>query len=379
MTGLGAEARENGKDLEDLRQAKLTTFAADHRHRLYREYLRIVAAHEPAVFVMENVKGILSSKLRDGDGNVSGLVFDQIRQDLSEPAAALEDDASSGEAVRRSRGHKYRLYSLVVGGHRSDDELKNSEFIIRAEDFGVPQKRHRVILLGVRDDVRTKPRPLTRSKAPTVWHAIGELPPLRSGVTKNGHGTSYEGESLSCGAGFIATNSSIAMDLLRQWYHDNRIGGVIQHQARSHMQSDLTRYAFAAETAQATGRSPKLEDWPPHLLPNHRNVRIDSVTGRVVADGFSDRFKVQLWKEPSSTITSHIAKDGHYFIHPDSRQCRSLTVREAARLQTFPDNYYFCGNRTQQYHQVGNAVPPFLACQIAGVVADLLTDFRPSG
>ena len=125
------------------------------------------------------------------------------------------------------------------------------------------------------------------------------------------------------------------------------------------MPSDLGRYLFASGFAQVRGYSPKAADFPLELSPDHRNWH----TGV-----FNDRFRVQLATEASTTVTSHISKDGHYFIHPDPTQCRSLTVREAARLQIFPDNYFFLGNRTQQYVQVGNAVPPFLARQIAELV-----------
>jgi DNA (cytosine-5)-methyltransferase 1 len=407
MTGVGAAARAGGADLDKLRKEKWDDFSTDHRHVLYREYLRIVAVHQPAVFVMENVKGILSSRLPGSNGE-RARVFEQIRADLSDPQAALENDAETDllTATRTRPSHRYHLYSLVVGGEQRDAQVADGEFLIRSEKFGVPQKRHRVILLGVRDDLLARPGALIPSAKVTVRDAIGDFPPLRSGLSKGEEGwaewlrairqafKSYGAplpgskqvqeivcdflynalDELDRGSAFIRHTLRRHNTELVQWYFDPRLDGIIQHESRSHMTSDLTRYVYAAAVAQITGSSPKLEQWAPQLLPKHRNVTHDEETGQITASGFSDRFKVQVWAQPSSTVTSHIAKDGHYFIHPDPMQCRSLTVREAARLQTFPDNYYFCGNRTQQYHQVGNAVPPYLACQIAGVVAKLMKD-----
>jgi DNA (cytosine-5)-methyltransferase 1 len=133
------------------------------------------------------------------------------------------------------------------------------------------------------------------------------------------------------------------------------------------MPADLRRYFFAACFASINKSSPILSDFPKALLPDHKNIAAG-------VDGlqFADRFRVQVAGKPSTTITSHISKDGHYYIHFDPLQCRSLTVREAARLQTFGDNYYFMGPRTSQYHQVGNAVPPLLAYQLAEKVLKIL-------
>jgi DNA (cytosine-5)-methyltransferase 1 len=152
------------------------------------------------------------------------------------------------------------------------------------------------------------------------------------------------------------------------WYRDRPLALLANHVSREHMPSDLVRYLFVAAFGEVTGSSPKLHDFPACLLPQHRNVDPLQPWNAI----FKDRFRVQVEDHHSMTVTSHIAKDGHAFIHYAPEQCRSLTVREAARLQTFPDSYVFLGNRTSQYTQVGNAVPPYLAYQIAEIVANVL-------
>lgn len=361
-------------------------FAQDERHLLYREYLKIIIDHRPPVFVMENVKGLLSAQV-DGEP-----VIRRIVADLAKPKAAME---------KRANGLGYRLYSL------SEDELPDEHvdprlFLVKAEEFGVPQARHRMFIVGIRNDIDVKPGRLRRHKPPTVQETIGHLPAVRSGLSRGKDSPeAWRQEVLALTAGGLreqlngapyakavlsrirlhANDDSFPLERFALRYpgrpakrhralaamHDSRLRTLHGHEARSHMASDLRRYMFAAVFAEVMERSPKLADFPESLLPDHRNVD----RGRS-GEMFSDRFRVQLPHQVSTTITSHISKDGHYFIHYDPIQCRSLTVREAARLQTFPDNYKFEGPRTSQYHQVGNAVPPYLAAQIADIIADVL-------
>ncbi len=361
----------------------------DKRHYLYREYLRILHKTQPAVFVMENVKGILSSRVGGRQ------VFPDILRDLTNP----------GQALKGRSGAKYTIHSLVLPTRfdpgMDPKSIDARDFIIHAERFGIPQARHRVILLGVREDLKYDGRHLL-SGAPQVFieHAINELPPLRS---KLGSDDSAEGwrdtviglanslaknaleqgeiemaEQLKSAA--FGVHAKLDTGALRypkrpneinnvtpyaKWVRDSNIRVWLNHETRSHMKSDLGRYLYAAVFAEEYGRSPKGhgEFTLLGLAPDHVNWK----SGK-----FADRFRVQRYGAPSTTVTSHISKDGHYFIHPDPTQCRSLTVREAARLQTFPDNYFFHGNRTQQYHQVGNAVPSLLASRIAQVVKKIL-------
>lgn len=332
------------------------TFASDHKHFLYREYLHILGRFKPTVFVMENVKGLLSSK--NGD---SGM-FQTILSDLSHLPGGVQ----------------YEIRSLVVDDE--PDNLAPSDFIIKAEDYGVPQRRHRVILLGVRTDVaRHVPRQvLTEADGPvTVRGAIETMPKLTAAVSRRKprhdldwphvqaqalstvHSSIHASSPTSLKAGLEATQ------LFQQWVSDGRLKSPVQHAARAHMVSDLVRYRVLAELAQKIRKSPKYTDLPQALHPDHANISDQSVP-------FTDRFRVQVWDSPSTTVVSHISKDGHYYIHPDPLQNRSLSVREAARLQSFPDNYFFAGARTHQFHQVGNAVPPLLARQVAELVREML-------
>ena len=173
---------------------------------------------------------------------------------------------------------------------------------------------------------------------------------------------------LGIGGEFVKCKTPAKKNPLYKWYYDKNLNGVANHQSRSHLIQDLKRYMFSSMFTKTYKRFPRLHEFDEHgdkLLPDHDNAK----SGK-----FTDRFRVQLRNKPATTVTSHISKDGHYFIHYDPDQCRSLTVREAARIQTFPDNYLFRGSRTAQYHQVGNAVPPYLAFQIARIVKDIIKE-----
>lgn len=361
----------------------------DERHYLFREYIRVLDRLRPAAFVMENVKGMLSSTIE------SRLVFEMLMEDLA--------------SLGTGREHHYEMRAIRMADGRASlqEAARPFDFIVRAEEFGVPQRRHRVIIIGIRSDLADR---ATGTSIPvsgvtrTVDDAIGVMPNLRSGLSRGrddpaiwrrevveaarflagihrGHGDGPLRDAFSAVArglknGLLAPRLSArrpegygtSNDELLAWLERPALRGIAQHETRGHMPSDLGRYLFAAVFGEVRRYSPKAADFPLSLSPDHRNWH---------SGVFNDRFRVQLAREPSTTVTSHISKDGHYFIHPDPFQCRSLTVREAARLQSFPDDYLFLGNRTEQYVQVGNAVPPYLARQIAQLLLRVLNGPLP--
>ncbi|MCY1530021.1 DNA (cytosine-5-)-methyltransferase [compost metagenome] len=345
---------------------------------------------------MENVEGLLSAEVNEEK------VFNWMLRDLRDPASVFGEHNAPN----------YQIYSLVTNDIRRD-----ADYLIRAENYGIPQKRHRVILLGVRNDIDAIPGTLEMAPHVTLRSVIGLLPMIRSGMSRSfTHSTNVvkedgtlkkkrhykkaedspenwqalittfreeivaklgvamtepeNGYPAGKGVDYLPVERRLLADNhpLANWYLDARLNGLLHHESRNHLTQDLKRYLFATLYTQKYNKFPKLNDYKlfdEELLPDHDNV---------ASGNFTDRFRVQLPDVPATTVTSHISKDGHYFIHYDHKQCRSLTVREAARIQTFPDNYYFCGSRTDQFHQVGNAVPPFLAFKIAQVVSFLFDD-----
>jgi DNA (cytosine-5)-methyltransferase 1 len=346
----------------------------DRRQTLYVEYLQILADHAPPVFVMENVKGLLSAKLN------RQRLFDSIREDLRDPVGALRRENRS----TRSKRPKYRIHAVVPTSDLQGDDP--SGYVVRAEEFGIPQRRHRVILVGIREDAS---REAVSVLAPvrdqiSVGDTIDDLPKVRSGLSKmrdSDEAWKAQMASVRTRRWMRSIDAKVRQRILHtlddlaaprkarggEYLECPSGDAILNHATRAHIPRDLERYLFASAYGKVCKSSPTLDDFPKDLLPKHNNVEEALDHGL-----FNDRFRVQLAAQPATTITSHISKDGHYYIHHDPTQCRSLTVREAARLQTFPDDYFFCGPRTSQYHQVGNAVPPFLARQIAGIVAQLL-------
>ena len=370
----------------------------DKRQLLYVEYLEILAQHSPHIFVMENVRGMVSATLKNE------RLFERIIGDLENPFQALEREQRDINSNGGKQG--YTIYSLSEGIRL--DKTKRFHSLIECELYGIPQKRHRVIFLGIRNDIEVKNfSPLRRKDPISIKSVIDDLPNVRSGISKADDGQNewvkaikafnikdydFENDLFSKdlkkvlseikekitapefdrGSEFIP--GKYKSEYSKKWFHDKHLGGICNHTTRAHIIRDLHRYMFAACYGLSIGQSPELRDFPESLLPNHESVRNALDSG----DNFSDRFRVQIADKPSTTIVSHISKDGHYYIHYDPAQCRSLTVREVARIQTFPDNYLFCGPRTQQYIQVGNAVPPLLSREIGKIVKKILDNHTDS-
>lgn len=323
----------------------------DKRQYLYVEYLQIIADHLPAVFVMENVKGLLSATLKDQ------RIFEQICEDLQEPVRALRREGRSVRRVSEAKRHlpsSYKLFSLVnyegnshnLSLFSTTETAQNKDlnrFVVRMEKHGVPQARHRVIILGIREDLCiVQPRTLRQAAKVKVKEILSGLPRLRSGLSREedsrnawvnhlramSDGCYFQTAGLKAGAEvrqyMIAALEQIKQEELSrgdefiycrptiehesEWFLDGRMGGVCNHSTRGHIVKDLYRYFYAACYAKVFSRSPNLKHFPEVLLPEHANVK-----AALEGNNFSDRFRVQLADQPSTTITSHISEDGHYY------------------------------------------------------------------
>ncbi len=296
----------------------------DGRHFLYEYYLKILKNIQPDFFVFENVPGLITANTKGQQ------IFSRMLQDFKKINPPYEIAPSFDEYYKEPR-----------------------QYLLDSSRYGIPQKRKRVIFIGYKKplilknpDIKNVFRKILKARVPlhggfTVSDAIGDLPSL-----KPGQGGDFWFGPYKKGA-------------ITPYQHKMRqdSSGIINHRARTHMRDDLKRYKFFIEQHLNGNKAATLVDLMrerPDLTPAHNNL-----------DKFLDRFKVQWWSQPASTITAHICKDGHYYVHPDIHQCRSFTVREAARCQSFPDNFKFEGPRTEQFKQVGNAVPPVLAKVVA--------------
>lgn len=227
-------------------------------------------------------------------------------------------------------------------------------FTIEANNFGVLQNRRRIIIIGWNKEFDfqipdLEAIDLSNNKY-TVQNLLSDLPKLKAGEGQDKY-VKYE----------ALTNEYLSNSLIR-----NGIDILTQHKARPHSEQDKEIYRIAVQKWNAEKERLHYNDLP-EKLKTHKN-----------RSSFFDRFKVVASDEPhSQTVVAHIAKDGHYYIHPDFNQNRSISIREAARLQSFPDDYYFEGvregvNRTPAFKQIGNAVPPLMAYQISKLIKEVL-------
>lgn len=284
----------------------------DPRNYLFENYLQILNHYKPKLFIFENVKGILSA-------HPKGVkIFDIIVREME------------------------KTYKIV-----SNPET----ILLNAAEYGVPQIRERVIIIGVRKDLDVKPEDIYRSLkktnsndgtlAPfvTIRDAISDLPKLQAG--EGTEVTKYK----------MSKNAS---EYVKRIHGDGNV--IFNHVARKHNDKDRERYRLLSENKWQLKDLQEVRPDLVHHDPKH----------------FGNRYTVQEFDKPGKTVVAHLYKDGNLFIHPDSKQARTFTVREAARVQSFPDDFVFEGSRTDQFKQVGNAVPPLMAEAFAESLGEVL-------
>ena len=284
--------------------------ANDPRNFLYRYYGKFLKYYKPKIFLFENVPGILSA----GNGRRLNTIFNHFRE--------------SGYTIHHS-----------------------SNFLLNATNFGVAQNRNRVILVGVRKDIKLKPS--------FEFNYNGTLKAedlICHDLVKLGHnqGNLLRSEYIKEPNEYL-TSSGIR----------NGEPFITQHYSRYTNENDREIYRIVATNLIKSNKKTRYEELPNHLI-RHRNTK-----------AFQNRFKAVNPKEPSQTIVAHMERDGHYYIHPDIEQNRSLTIREAARLQSFPDNYFFEGSRGAALRQIGNAVPPLMAKGLAKMIKEIFFNETP--
>jgi len=205
---------------------------------------------------------------------------------------------------------------------------------LNAKDFGVLQDRKRVIIIGWKKELNLKYPEFetTENNFQILKDLFSDLKPL-----KNGQGTLN-----------AVAYTTQPTEYLKQTNIRNGLEFVTQHIVRPNNDNDLEIYQIAIEHWN-NGKRLNYAELPKRLI-KHTNT-----------DSFVNRFQVVNGKGVSHTVVAHIAIDGHYYIHPDKKQNRSISVREAARIQSFLDDYFFEGSRTAAFKQIGNAVPPLMA------------------
>lgn len=297
--------------------------ATDARNYLFESYVRILEYYKPKFFVFENVTGLLNAKVEGAP------IFPKVIKAL---------------------GTKYKVLS--------DPQI----LVHNTADYGVPQLRKRVIIIGVRNDIDKDVTQLYRDVVKSHWdpempenerkgkkrfvdvrQAIGDLPSVDPG-----HDASTPEFDYPCDNDFLKRIGKPGIHPL------------LDHIARTHNDLDRERFQVMIHNHWTFGQ---LRREKPQYEHEHARV-------------FDNSYVVQWWDLPSKTILAHIHKDGFQFIHPDESQRRTFTVREAARIQSFPDDFEFKGSRGEKYKQIGNAVPPLFAEALAKSVRKNLDDMK---